>query len=129
MAKEPMIVDEIEGDDVNLDEPERVQRRTVTRVETPPPRKVQPKVVTMADWPRIMLEENDNIPPIGLFIGVNGVSYILRPGLEVAVPPGVVDVLNNAIMTTAKLDPQTLQNIGWRDKLRFPYRLLRAQAA
>ena len=29
---------------------------------------------------KIILEENDEVPPTGLFLSVNGVGYVLRPG-------------------------------------------------
>jgi hypothetical protein len=73
---------------------------------------------------RIMLEENDNIPPCGQFFGVNGATFILRPGMEASVPQGLVDILNNAVMEVPVVDPMTRQVIGWRKKTRYPYRLI-----
>lgn len=127
MAKNIM-VEEIEGEDVVLDGEPRT-RRVVQRVESPPPKPIQPKALMPKDWARIILEENENIPPIGLFIGLNGASWILRPGFEVGVPPGIIEILNNAVMSVPVKDPQTLQVIDWRDKLRYPYRLMRQQQA
>ena len=77
---------------------------------------------------RILLEENENIPPGGQFFGVNGRGYLLRPGEEAEVPEEVIEVLNNAIMSTPVLDGQQ-SVIGYRDKLRFPYRVLQQSAA
>ena len=72
---------------------------------------------------RIILEENDNIPPTGLFIGVNGTSYLLRPGEEVAVPAAVVEALNDAVEDVPRLD-QANNVVDYRKKMRFPYRIL-----
>lgn len=71
---------------------------------------------------RIILEENDNIPPTGLFVGDNGRGYIIRPGEEVDVPPGVLEILSNAIMSVPTIDPQSLQVIGYRNKMMYPFR-------
>jgi hypothetical protein len=72
---------------------------------------------------RIILEENDNIPPTGLFIGVNGRSFLIRPGEEVSVPADVVEALNDAVEDIPKLD--SMNNVvDYRKKMRFPYRIL-----
>ena len=70
---------------------------------------------------RIVLEENEHIPPTGLFVGDNGVGYMLRPGEEVAVPPGVLEILNNAVTSVPVVDPQTLEVIDYRSKKMYPY--------
>lgn len=71
---------------------------------------------------RIILEENDNIPPNGLFVGVNGVGYLIRPGEEVNVPASVVDVLEHAVMASPHIDPMTRQIVGYRQRMRYPFR-------
>lgn len=73
---------------------------------------------------RIVLEENDNIPPTGLFVGENGRGYMIRAGEEVDVPPGVVEILQNAQQDMAVIDPQTLQVVGYRKKMLYPYRIV-----
>jgi hypothetical protein len=75
-------------------------------------------------WKRIVLDENDNIPPTGQFFGDNGVGYILVPGREALVPPGIVEILNNAVMSTPVVDPNTLQVVDYRQKRMYPYTLL-----
>jgi hypothetical protein len=120
--KETIIVEEIDGEDVSF-----ATTVVSTRVEEPP----KPKVAVrnrMAGWPQIILEENDDIPPVGQFFGLNGESYILRTGVMASVPQGIVDILDNAIVTVPHRDPNTLQVIGWKDKLRYPYRLIKAAA-
>jgi hypothetical protein len=77
---------------------------------------------------RIILEENETIPPNGQFFGVNGKGYFLRPGEEADVPESVIEVLNNAVMSTPIMDNQQ-SIIGYRDKLRFPYRIIRKGGA
>lgn len=78
---------------------------------------------------RIVLEENDNIPPTGQFISVNGRTWMLRPGEEVEVPVAVVNVLNDAVQDVPTIDPGTKQVTGYRKRHRFPYRIIQAQAA
>lgn len=73
---------------------------------------------------RIVLEENDNIPPTGLFVGDNGRGYLIRPGEEVDVPPGVLEILSNAITSVPTIDPQSLQVIGYRSKMMYPFRIV-----
>lgn len=72
----------------------------------------------------IQLEENENIPPTGQFFGINGRSFILRAGEQARVPVGIVNVLNDAIVSVPNVDPVTMQVNGYRDKLRFPYRVV-----
>lgn len=71
---------------------------------------------------KIMLEESTEIPPTGQFIGYNGVGYVLRPGEPAEVPEGLLNVLDNAIMAVPIVNGDTV--VGYRDKLRFPYRVL-----
>lgn len=73
---------------------------------------------------RIILEENEHIPPTGQFVGVNGASYLIMPGVPVDVPESVLDVLDNAIMSIPVKDGND-SVIGYRDRLRFPYRIVR----
>jgi len=73
---------------------------------------------------RIILEEHEDIPPVGQFFGVNGRGYMLRPGEEADVPMGIIEVLNNATMLTPVKDMQTLRVVGYRSKLRYPYRVV-----
>jgi len=73
---------------------------------------------------RVQLEESDDIPPSGLFIGVDDSHYLLQPGMEVDVPQGVVDVLENAVISVPKIDPSTRRVIGYKDRLKYPFRKL-----
>lgn len=73
---------------------------------------------------RIILEENDNIPPTGLFIGINGRSFLIRAGEEVTVPQEVLNVLDDAVEDVPRVDGNS-NVVDYRRKMRFPYRLLR----
>lgn len=72
---------------------------------------------------KIVLEENDNIPPTGLFIGINGQSFMLRPGEEASVPASVVAVLDDAVEENPRTDANG-NVLDYRKKLRFPYRMV-----
>ena len=71
---------------------------------------------------RIVLEENELIPPTGLFLGLNGRSYKLMPGYEADVPLGVIDILKHAIVSMPQIDPKTQRVTGYRDRMRYPFR-------
>lgn len=121
-----------DGDDVSVVKPKRGRR---PKQATP----VAPKVVT--EQPvrpelrggvpnpadpnlkrvRIILNDSPNIPRGGQFFCVNGYTALIKPGKEVKVPEAVVDVLNNAIEYIPVKDENTLQVIGQRAALRFPY--------
>lgn len=83
-----------------------------------PPVAVAPKRVT------IVLEENETIPPTGQFISVQGRSYMLRPGDPASVPVEVLNVLNDAVQEVPMIDSMTNQIVGYRKKMRFPYRIV-----
>jgi hypothetical protein len=76
-------------------------------------------------WKRIILDENDAIPPTGQFFGDNGVGYILRPGEEALVPPGIVEILENATTAAPVLDPSTLEVVSYRQKRMYPFTVLK----
>lgn len=85
------------------------------------PARAKPKAIART---RIILEESEHIPPTGLFVGDNGVGYILRPGEEINVPAGVLEILSNAITAVPVVDPQSLQIVGYRPKQMYPFRRL-----
>lgn len=97
------------------------QLQLVASAQPMPEAKVEPRI-------KIMLEDNDNVPPGGQFISVDGVAYLLQPNVEVAVPVSVLEVLDNATMSVPIVDLDK-NVIGYRDRLRFPYRTIRERTA
>lgn len=81
------------------------------------------KPVNVEPRTTIVLEDNEQIPPTGQFFGVQGVGYVLRPGEPAAVPDGLLNVLDTAIISVPVKDTSDVV-IGYRDRLRFPYRVI-----
>jgi hypothetical protein len=76
------------------------------------------------DTIRIVVEENDDIPPTGLFLGHNGKGYMIRPGEPVDVPKHIVEILDHAVMSSPQIDPGTKQVVGYRERMKYPYRIV-----
>ena len=73
---------------------------------------------------RILLEESDDIPPTGLFLGHNGNTYMIRPGMEVDIPLFLKEVLDHAVITVPQIDPVTKGIVGWRSRQKYAYRVV-----
>ena len=73
---------------------------------------------------RILLEESDDIPPSGLFLGHNGNTYMIRPGMEVDIPLFLKEVLDHAVITVPQIDPVTKGIVGWRSRQKYAYRVV-----
>lgn len=84
-------------------------------VQAPPP----PAGPVKKIW--VTLEENPSISRTGQFFGVNGMTYMLKPGVKAAVPEAIVDVLDAAIELVSITDPDTLKVIEVRPRKRYPY--------
>lgn len=84
--------------------------------------KPAPKAADKNARVKIVLEDNDFIPPTGLFVGYNGKTFMIRTGVEVSVPPGVIDILDHAVMSVPVKDPYSLQVVGQRERNRYPYK-------
>lgn len=93
-----------------------------SNIEAEAPAAPKRKTVAKPETVKIILEENDEIPPTGLFVGLNGRGYLIRAGEEVTVPSGVAEILEHAITSVPQMDPQTRQVVGYRDRMRYPFR-------
>jgi hypothetical protein len=74
------------------------------------------------EYVTIVLEEGNDIPPTGLFLGHNGRSYMISPGEPVDVPDFLLGILDHAVMSAPVVDTQTQQIRGYRNRMKYPYR-------
>ena len=74
---------------------------------------------------KIILDENDEIPPTGLFVNINDDSFVIVAGEEVEVPDFLVSHLDNCVKSMPVIDPNTRQVLSYRDRARFTYRVVR----
>ncbi|HDR9868481.1 TPA: hypothetical protein QDE31_01655 [Burkholderia cenocepacia] len=88
------------------------------------PRKGADKPAKAEKTVKIILEDIEEIPPGGQFFSVNGRTFLIKAGVEVEVPECVLDVLDHAVMSVPVLD-EMRSVIGYKDRLRFPYRMVR----
>lgn len=77
---------------------------------------------------RIVLEDNDQISPNGQFFGADGKGFMIKPGEEVDVPDSILNILDTAVMSVPVTDGSS-SVVGYRDRLRFPYRVITARRA
>lgn len=134
MAKKPvpLVNDEDEGDQTGLTQaaetPEPVIKVQKAGDFAPQPRAAAPAPKPMKRI-RIILEDNEAIPPTGLFISPNGRPYLLMPSVEADVPIEVINVLNDAVTSVGIVDTMTQRVVGFRNRLRFPYQVVHRAAA
>ena len=83
-------------------------------------KKAAPRAASLTT--RIQVEDNDEIPPTGLYVGHNGRGYLIRTGEPVDVPNPILEILDNAVMLQPQFDPQTRRVVGYRRRMRYPYR-------
>ena len=85
--------------------------------------------IGMPDASWVILEESDDIPPTGLFVGHNGTGYLIKTGVPVPVPNHVLQILDEAVQTRPVVDPETKRVVGHRDSQRYAYRRVAAPVA
>lgn len=100
-------------------EPKRRQRRQMSAQEIISRSKAAPSKRV-----KIILEENEAIPPTGLPLQHNGRAIVIMPGEIVEIPQEYLEILDHAVMSSPVVDPQTKQVLGYRDRLRYSYRRL-----
>lgn len=114
------------GEQVDVGFPDNLSEAgaALTADRSAPERKAKARVRPAAEAKvRIILEDNDQIPPGGQFVQVNGRNFLIQANYEVEVPPEVCDALDHAVMSVPITD-QMNTVIGYRDRLRFPYRVV-----
>ena len=85
-----------------------------------------PRGLPTSSW--VVLDDNDDIPPTGLFVGHNGTGFLISTGVPVLVPDHVLKTLDDAVMSAPVMEPGTKKVTGWRDRPRYSYRRVAAPA-
>lgn len=70
----------------------------------------------------IVLDDNDDIPPTGLFVGHNGTGFLLATGVPIPVPDYLLGILDDAIMDAPIINPADKKVMGYRPRPRYSYR-------
>ena len=74
----------------------------------------------------VILDDNDDIPPTGLFVGHNGTGFLITTGVPVKVPNHVLQILDDAIMDAPIINPSDKKVMGFRPRPRYTYRRVAA---
>jgi hypothetical protein len=116
MAKKPLANNEDDDmDDVEL--PTVKAEPNSAGVQTKAPKDMQETV-------SIILEDNDDIPPTGLYVAMNGDGYRIPKGSPCRIPKFLKQVLDDATVSVPVTDPNTGQVIEWRNKQKYAYRMI-----
>jgi hypothetical protein len=76
----------------------------------------------------VILDDNDDIPPTGLFVGHNGTGFLIQTGIPVNVPNHVLQILDDAVMDAPIINPHDKKVMGYRPRPRYTYRRVSAPA-
>lgn len=74
----------------------------------------------------VILDDNDDIPPTGLFVGHNGTGFLIQTGVPVNVPNHVLQILDDAVMDAPIISPSDQKVMGYRPRPRYSYRRVSA---
>lgn len=99
-----------------------VQAGKMTVISLPPGPIELTKPLGLPESKWIVLDDNDDIPPTGLFVGHNGIGFMVQTGVPAYVPVHVLGILDDAIMDAPIIDPKTRQVVGYRPRPRYTYR-------
>lgn len=84
------------------------------------------KPLGMPESTWVILDDNDDIPPTGLFVGHNGTGFLIQTGIPVNVPNHVLQILDDAIMDAPIINPSDKKVMGYRPRPRYTYRRVSA---
>lgn len=80
------------------------------------------KPLGMPESTWVILDDNDDIPPTGLFVGHNGTGFLIQTGVPVNVPNHVLQILDDAVMDAPIINPADRKVMGYRPRPRYTYR-------
>lgn len=101
-------------------------RRAAAPKEDAAPAAAKKAPVGMGERTWVILEDSDDIPPTGLFVSHNGNPFLLTTGVPIQVPNHILQLLDDAVMSTPQIDPVNKRVLGYRERSRFPYRQVAA---
>jgi hypothetical protein len=84
------------------------------------------KPLGMPESTWVILDDNDDIPPTGLFVGHNGTGFLIQTGVPVNVPNHVLQILDDAVMDAPIINPADRKVMGYRPRPRYTYRRVAA---
>lgn len=70
----------------------------------------------------VQFNESEDMPPNGVPVGVNGVAFLIKPGIPVKIPRSVLHVIDNAVAEKPIFDNGKVR--GYRKVSRFTYTVL-----
>lgn len=115
MAKKPVQQEEDDMEGVELPTVKAEPSSAPEQTKTP---------ANMRETIEIILEDNDDIPPTGLFVSLNGDAYRIPKGTPCRIPKFLKQILDDAIVDVPVVDPNTGQTLEWRKKQKYAYRVL-----
>jgi hypothetical protein len=109
-------------------DPQLLQSGKMTVVEFAAPGIDLTKPLGMPESKWVVLDDNDDIPPTGLFVGHNGTGFLIQTGVPVCVPTYVLQILDDAVMDAPIINPADRKVMGYRPRPRYTYRAVATPA-